>query len=339
MANHIVNDKELASMVEEYLQSNEFSKPLVVIGHVGIGKAAILKREVNKKEKVLKLRTPLWMECPDSSNEIVRFRFDTATEAVKDFAEVLRIFKNHPTIVTIADDWKHTLNLYKFIASLKYHNMQWVYYLENKKDFLSWAREADEDGYQNIDELVCKYIETTSDYEWSFGLSRVQEVSDSKDDINRVESILYNLRNGEELSNADLSFLKKCVAEDTISDLRMVFATPSNWKYANRMIKYALLDLLDDNIEKYNACFSETKHVRELEDGSKEEYLTKNLDIQKLEQQLNLIDENKWFKRTIVNENDSSEQLRKNDRLRYFMHCLVPGEIKSHTGCNISKQV
>jgi len=90
-----------------------------------------------------------------------------------------------------------------------------VTYVPTKAEWLEWAREVDKStGYQNVDELICKFIEKTPNGVWYDALdlgSREIEGS-SPAEIDKMNNILKKLSTGEELTTKETKEISNYVS-------------------------------------------------------------------------------------------------------------------------------
>ena len=149
MANkHFVNDKQLFEVVRNYISDPNSNRPLLVIGHTGIGKTAIIKRAIDTCGAEVDFQT---------------LNFGPAKEQHNKCLELVRAYdanENKHLIIELTCEYegnfRTTLNQLAGVVL-------WVYYREDVNDFLEWARETDEQGHQNMDELMCGYLEQNPD--------------------------------------------------------------------------------------------------------------------------------------------------------------------------------
>ena len=218
-------------------------------------------------------------------------------------------------------------------------------FVPTKVEWLQWAREVNKEGYQNVDELICKFIEKSPDYVWYDALDfGSREINDP--DVQRILGISQDSesKSGESkgtwgTNNLNRDELRKINKYNTdtnnMENLDLVAWNGRTWdqKISRRFLN-SLRQLFFKNPDWYEDCFSTQKRVRSIEGGaSSEEYNVKNLDMNKLKVQLNKLPRNTWF---VWSANkyqtfDPSQSLRNNDRLEFVIKWLGT-IIESETG-------
>lgn len=214
-------------------------------------------------------------------------------------------------------------------------------FVPTKEEWLTWAREVNDDGYQNVDEIICKFIEKSSPGVWydalDFG-SREIEDQDVKRILGVGSDVKGNLDDrGSEgngtwgtnnLTKAELRKVGKYNSDinATIDNMEMVAWNGRTWdQKISRVFLSGLQQLFYGEPEQYEACFSTQKRVRELNGGaSSQEYIVKNLDTNKLKAQLNKVPRDRWFTWTngVYQVFDPNQNLRNNDRLGFMLEYL-----------------
>lgn len=317
MESNVVDGKKLAQVIDNYLTSENFSKPLVIFGHSGIGKTAIVNREV---EKLGKKCYPITVYFPTGDpiipskdkNRVTEVSFLSHKDVVEHLDNILNYVDSMPVIIEVTVDY---LELSKQIIIPCKDKIQWVYYLESVEDWLKWAREVSNNGYQFVDEIVCAFIEQNT---MSFSSALVRETE------------------SEQLAQ------DYCKKSDTFPQ-RVCRWSPKEWQCISEAFLSCLQQLFVENQikgtkessdEKFKACFREEKRVYGvdlLKEGKT--YIARNLDYKLLSKQLNSVDERVWYRWSLGKYSmfDATQNLRKNDRLGFLMGWL--GEIiKIHTG-------
>lgn len=226
-------------------------------------------------------------------------------------------------------------------------------FVPTKEEWLRWARDVDANGYQNVDEIICKFIEWAPEGVWydalDFGSRPVED--------DAVAKIIGISKNGKRESGVwgtsditieEIKAVGRFISKPGKSKGNMQRTTwdPRTWHQKIAMpFLSTLKELFDENQkngtkesaeEKYKACFREERRVYD-EDSPKagETYMVKNLDDKLLSEQLNSVDDNVWNRWTLgkYKSFDASQTKRKNNRLGFIMGWL--GEIiKTVTGMN-----
>lgn len=200
-------------------------------------------------------------------------------------------------------------------------------YVPTKEEWLTWAREVDEDGYQNVDELICKFIERSDDGVWYDALENGTKKLEGPDaTVAGLQQIIDKWKKGIELTAKELKTLGTYISNPGSSTANMSLSVWNgrSWhqKINKEMMSILYNEIFYDYPEKFEECFSETTRVRSTKGGySSEEYTAKNLDMSKLKKQLNSLSEEEWYEITgnIYGKINPSEDLRKNDRLAFFL--------------------
>lgn len=211
-----------------------------------------------------------------------------------------------------------------------------VTFVPTKAEWLKWAREVDDNGYQNVDELICKFIEKSPDGVWYDAL----DMGSREIDSDKIENILKDKWGTNSIAIEDIKTVGDFIsnAGKSLTNIEMVAWNGRTWdqKIAKRFLAALKENLFYGHPEQYEACFSETKRVRDKDGGlSSEEYLVKNLDLKKLGEQLNKVDNKRWYEWSAgkYESFDADQNLRKHDRLGFVLKYL--GEIiEFETGKN-----
>ena len=211
-----------------------------------------------------------------------------------------------------------------------------VTFVPTKAEWLKWAREVDDNGYQNVDELICKFIEKSPDGVWYDAL----DMGSKEIDNDKITQILKDKWGSDSISIEDIKTVGDFIANagKSLTNIEMVAWNGRTWdqKIAKRFLAALKENLFFGHPEQYEACFSDSKRIREKDGGlSSEEYSVKNLDLKKLGEQLNKVDNKRWYSWTTgkYESIDPDQNLRKNDRLGFVMKYL--GEIiEFETGKN-----
>lgn len=197
-------------------------------------------------------------------------------------------------------------------------------FVPSKKDWLVWAREEGPDGRQNIDEMICAFIEHMPDYVWYDALDL-----GSRDDVpHDVKSALANVGSmtSDQVSTIG-NYLES--VEDSTERMRLDSWTPRTWdQKVNSIIFHNLKNILFRNDEEaYENCFEETVRERDIHGYTTEEYSVKNISLAKLSAELNKVSDRVWAKWTDGKwqKIDPNQNLRKSNRIQFFKQWI--GEI------------
>lgn len=213
-------------------------------------------------------------------------------------------------------------------------------YAPSKEEWLEWARDVDDDGYQNVDELICKFIEKSPDGVWYDALDLGSRGDDAIEGRNAaaIKDVLAKWHAGTPLSAKELKLFGTYISNPGNSIVGMTNYTWNARTWHQKINKVMLSVLLNDffkgDFKKYEACFDETTRVKSLYGGKgAKEYTAKNLNMDKLATQLNSIPDAYWDKITdgYWQKFDKDQNFRNNDRLAFFLEC-VQWLIQSETG-------
>lgn len=221
-----------------------------------------------------------------------------------------------------------------------------VTYVPTKAEWLAWAREISDktpgaSGYQNVDELICKFIEKMPDGVWYDSLdfdSRTIEGKQGDAQYKAVVDAIEKFKSGTPLTMADY----KAIGSYTSSagrakhNLSMLTWNGRTW---DQKIYQPFMDILKNHLflghpEKFEACFSETDRVREIDGGySSVQYKAKNLDLAKLAEQLNSIPDNRWSNWCSKQKHDidPNGELRETNRVGFVL-AVLGSIIRRETG-------
>ena len=141
---HFVNDKQLFETVKNYVSNPDADRPLLVIGHTGIGKTAIIKRAIDKCGEQVDFQTLNFGPVKEQHNKCL------------ELVNAYDANANKHLIIELTCEFEGD-----FRTTIKKlgDRVLWVYYREDVNDFLEWARDVNEDGYQNMDEFMCGFLE------------------------------------------------------------------------------------------------------------------------------------------------------------------------------------
>ena len=211
-------------------------------------------------------------------------------------------------------------------------------FVPTKKEWLVWAREVNKEGYQNVDELICKFIERSPDYVWydalDFGSKDITDadiqriLGISQDDSKNIDGETGKGSWGTTaLTRDELRKVNKFNTDtNNMENLDLVAWNGRTWdQKISRKFLNSLRQLFFNHPDWYEDCFSVQKRARSINGGaSSQEYSVKNLDTIKLRENLNKLDRNRWF---IWSANkyqtfDPGQSLRNNDRLEFVMKYL-----------------
>lgn len=220
----------------------------------------------------------------------------------------------------------------------KYSRYTMVNYVPTKKEWLDWAREVDEEGgVQHVDEIICKFIESTEgDAVWydAFGNGSRGEIKDAN-----IKRIAGDWNSGVDLPIEDINDMGSFISNPRKA-LFLSSRLTWNGRTWHKKIGNAIRKLLKNVIfinhpEKYKACFSPIVQTRKSEDGfGTEEYTALTLNQNSIEKQLNSLPTEEWYKITAkYSRLDPNGNFRKNDRLGMFMK-MVQEIIGFETGPN-----
>lgn len=201
-------------------------------------------------------------------------------------------------------------------------------YAPTKKEWLDWARDVDEHGYQNVDELICKFIEKSPDGVWYDALSLGSREIEGRN-ANDLKQILDKWEKGIALTAKELKVFGTYIENpgNSIANMSNYTWNGRTWhqKIHKAIMSLLLNDFFNGDFEKYEACFDETQRVKDLygSRGSKE-YTAKNLNMNKVAEQLNSIPNQRWDDVTnrFFRKVDPNQNLRNNDRLGFFLACV-----------------
>ena len=218
----------------------------------------------------------------------------------------------------------------------KYNRFTMLNYVPTKKEWLEWAREVDEEGgVQHVDELICKFIESTEgDAVWydAFGNGSRGDIKDAN-----IKRIAGDWDSGANLPIEDIKNMGTWISNPTNA---VFLGSRLTWngrtwhkKIGNAIRKLLKNEIFADYPEKYQACFSPIIQTRKSPDGfGTEEYTALTLNQNNIEKQLNSLPADVWYELTADYEQlDPNGNFRKNDRLGMFMK-MVQEIIEIETG-------
>lgn len=211
-------------------------------------------------------------------------------------------------------------------------------FVPTKEEWLKWAREVNNEGYQNVDEIICKFIEKSPEGVWYDALDfGSREITDP--DVKRILGVGANDKD-KGTSGHDAIWGTNSLTKDelkkvgkynsdinaTVDNMEMIAWNGRTWdQKISRVFLSGLRQLFFGEPEQYEACFSTQKRVREINGGaSSEEYTVKNIDTNKLKAQLNKVPRARWFAWTngVYEKFDPSQNSRINDRFDFIMKWL-----------------
>lgn len=197
-------------------------------------------------------------------------------------------------------------------------------FVPTKADWLVWAREEGPDGRQNIDEMICSFIEYMPDYVWYDAL----DLGSREDVPHDVKAALANVGSMTTDQVTTLGNYLESV-EDSTERMRLDSWTPRTWdQKVNSIIFHNLKNILFRNDpEAYENCFEERVRTRDIHGYTTEEYSVKNISLGKLAKELNKVSDRVWAKWTDGKwqKIDPNQNLRKSNRLQFFKQWI--GEI------------
>ena len=212
-------------------------------------------------------------------------------------------------------------------------------FVPTKVEWLRWAREVNEDGYQNVDELICKFIEKSPDGVWYDALDfGSREIADP--DVARILGVDASSKGAKGGSSSNGTWGTNDLTRDelrkvskynsdvnaNVDNMEMIAWNGRTWdQKISRVFLSGLRQLFYGHPDWYEDCFSTQKRIRELNGGaSSEEYIVKNIDVNKLKTQLNKVPRDRWFNWTkgIYEKIDPSQNSRNNDRYDFLMKYL-----------------
>ena len=244
----------------------------------------------------------------------------------------------------LSDDNRSEVNkdFWDMWDSPKWQRFQMVTYVPTKDEWISWAREVNAEGYQNVQEYIVEFIEKMPDGVWmdciDFG-SRDQEV---KSDTEKAQEYVKNVKNYASMNNKTeiLKEIGRFVENPGAGELNTLKRTWSgrSWdEIIDKGILQILRNLFDEvrMPEAYDACFRTDKRYRRTYGGygPEEEYTVKNLDFTLLGEQLDKIPNPLWFDWAEGRGDnfDRNGKLCKTNRLGFFMG-VIGEKIKMTTG-------
>lgn len=186
-------------------------------------------------------------------------------------------------------------------------------FVPTKEEWLVWARKKGADGMQNVDEMICDFIEHSPESVWYDALDL-----GSRPVPKNIGAALQDTTAQWETIGEFLTSSK-----DNESMMKLNTWNGRTWhQIINSTIKLALKnELFRNDNAAYLACFSDTTRKDE---RTGEEYSVKNIDLTNLEEQLNKVDNEIWF--DWVSDKyqtfDPGEVLARNNRLKFFLQWI-----------------
>lgn len=248
--------------------------------------------------------------------------------------------------------------------SAKIDRFTMVTYIPTKQEWLRWAREVDNvTGLQNVDELICKFIEWAPDGVWYDALdlgsedisdSAVRQILgvDNSDDEDKHSRGRKQGNSTEVWGTDDISIDEIMAVSDYIStftenkhNMELSHYSGRTWDQTSKTflseIRNYILNYIDENgkrdkSKRFNNCFSTKIRTRDIAGGhSSEQYTVKNLDLKKLKAELDKVPTAWWMEwsKSYYQIFDKTENLRKHDRLGFVLKYLG-FLIETNTGVN-----
>lgn len=213
-----------------------------------------------------------------------------------------------------------------FPALLERFNM--YTFVPTKQEWIEWAREVNSQGYQNVDEIIVSFIENAPDGVWYDALDLGSRDNEFRDDADK--KFLSNVKQIDAgLDNAAIKDIGSFISSPSKSaaNRKKLMWSGRTW---DAKINAAIMSTLKNELffgkpDEYAACFSDTLRQRDVHGGLRtEQYSAKNLDMNKLRQQLDMIPDEDWYDWSdgYYQQIDKSQKLRKNDRLGFFMNVI-----------------
>lgn len=210
----------------------------------------------------------------------------------------------------------------------KFDRFQMYTYVPKKSEWISWARESNSDGLQNVDELIVSFIEQAPDGVWYDAIDlgsrdNTLRASDNKEDKEFLAAVA-NI--GPNITTDEINIIGDYINDPSKSLDNMSKITWNGRDWQNKISKVVINTWLRDDLfrndpDNFYKCFSETTR----KNIDNEEYTVKNLDLAKLEEQLNTINDRKWnlwSRNKFALDDKEMQDLRNTDRLKFFIKCI-----------------
>ena len=134
----VVNSNELEDRIEKYIDTGNYSRPLIIIGYTGIGKTDIVQNVLQRKGLHIILSTPSISIADTSQYQALEFCWNVKTMGDLD----IRRFETDdlPTFLEITVEFEGEVR--KYVE--RSFDDEWLVYRQSSSDWISWAKTSHE---------------------------------------------------------------------------------------------------------------------------------------------------------------------------------------------------